>query len=73
MDTKVLRSMIEERLAELVVLRTADCPKVGETAPRLQESMAYSLLAGGKRLRPMMLLKAGEMLGVAQEEMLDMA
>ena len=73
MDTKELRSKIEERLAELVALRTADCPKAGETAPRLQESMAYSLLAGGKRLRPMMLLKAGEMLGVSQPEMLDMA
>lgn len=73
MNTKELREVIEARLAELVALRTADCPVIGETAPKLQESMAYSLLAGGKRLRPMMLLKAGEMLGVEQREMLDMA
>lgn len=73
MDRKQLRETVERRLAELMQLRTADCPKVGETAPGLRDSMAYSLLAGGKRLRPMMLIEAGEMLGVPQEEMLDMA
>lgn len=73
MNTKDLRAKVEARLAELVALRTADCPQVGETAPKLRESMVYSLLAGGKRLRPMMLLKAGEMLGVPEAEMLDMA
>ena len=73
MDIRNLRETVESRLTELMQMHAADCPVVGETAPGLRDSMAYSLLAGGKRLRPMMLLKAGEMLGVAQEEMLDMA
>ena len=73
MNTHDLRATVEARLAELVALRTANSPKIGQTAPKLQESMAYSLLAGGKRLRPMMLLQAGNMLGVPQQEMLDMA
>jgi geranylgeranyl diphosphate synthase type II len=34
-----------------------DCP------PRLQEAMAYSLMAGGKRLRPMLVLAACEAVG----------
>jgi geranylgeranyl diphosphate synthase type II len=57
-DTAVepLRQRIEARLAEFV--RSApECPD------RLREAMAYSLLAGGKRLRPLMLLLACEACG----------
>ena len=68
-----LRVRMEKRLKELVELRVNESPVVGETAPKLRDSMAYSLLAGGKRLRPVMLLEAGRMLGVPEEEMLDMA
>lgn len=36
---------------------------LGDMPPLLREAMAYSLLAGGKRLRPTMLLAAVDMLG----------
>ena len=39
------------------VLQGPDCP------PRLQEAMSYSLLAGGKRLRPVLVLLACEACG----------
>lgn len=65
---------LQEFEAELVVLRDrvnsclthyvmphADCPS------RLQESMAYSLLGGGKRLRPILVLLACEACGSSFE------
>jgi geranylgeranyl diphosphate synthase type II len=57
-DTAVepLRQRIEARLAEYVGPQL-DCPD------RLREAMAYSLLAGGKRLRPLLLLLACEACG----------
>jgi geranylgeranyl diphosphate synthase type II len=51
-----LRQRIEARLAEYVTQKP-DCPE------RLREAMAYSLLAGGKRLRPLLLLLACEACG----------
>lgn len=42
-------------------------------APLLQESMAYSLMAGGKRVRPCMCLAVCEMLGGKAEEALPLA
>ena len=40
---------------------------------RLRESMLYSLKAGGKRLRPVLLMAAGDALGAKQEELLPFA
>lgn len=51
-----LKAVVNSRLAEYVA-SVSDCP------PRLQESMAYSLLAGGKRLRPVLVLLACEACG----------
>lgn len=42
---------------EKYVIQGPDCP------PRLQEAMSYSLLAGGKRLRPVLVLLACEACG----------
>lgn len=70
---KHTRETVENRLAELIALRTDACPAIGQTTEKLRDSMAYSLLAGGKRLRPVMLLQAAKMLGVPQEEALDTA
>lgn len=42
-------------------------------APLLQQSMAYSLLAGGKRVRPCMCLAVCDMLGGQVEEALPLA
>jgi geranylgeranyl diphosphate synthase type II len=50
------RAEIEERLA-LSLWRGSDCP------PRLREAMAYSLLGGGKRLRPLLVLMACDACG----------
>jgi geranylgeranyl diphosphate synthase type II len=50
------RARIENRLAQYMAPQP-DCP------PRLREAMAYSLLAGGKRLRPLLVLLACEACG----------
>jgi geranylgeranyl diphosphate synthase type II len=52
-----LRSQVNERLESYLGHLGPDCPDV------LRESMAYSLLAGGKRLRPLLLLLACEAAG----------
>lgn len=59
--------IFEERLRGI-------CEKPGIDVPaRLHESMAYSLLAGGKRLRPILCLAAAERSGVSPEKALPMA
>lgn len=50
------RDTINTRLARYMTERV-DCP------PRLREAMAYSLLAGGKRLRPLLAMVACEACG----------
>ena len=50
------RSLVEQRLRESI--RAGDgCP------PSLAEAMAYSLLAPGKRLRPLLVILAAESCG----------
>jgi len=56
---------LEERLQSLVDRYAA--------LPPLREAMAYSLMAGGKRLRPKMLLAAHHMLGGHERTALDFA
>lgn len=41
--------------------------------PILKEAMSYSLLGGGKRIRPLMLLASAEACGLPDQEVLDMA
>jgi geranylgeranyl diphosphate synthase type II len=53
---KLLRAQVNRRLEESLKL-PPQCPA------KLQEAMAYSLLAGGKRLRPMLVLLASEACG----------
>ncbi|NOX53272.1 MAG: polyprenyl synthetase family protein [Planctomycetes bacterium] len=52
-----LREQIDARLQRYLNELSADCPH------RLRESMAYSLLAGGKRLRPVLVLLSCEACG----------
>ena len=54
--------MIEETLEQLLPKTEALCPQDGIPA-HLCESMRYSLLAGGKLIRPVLLLACCEMLG----------
>jgi geranylgeranyl diphosphate synthase, type II len=52
-----LRLQVNQRLADYVDQLGPDCPE------RLREAMGYSLLAGGKRLRPLLTLLACEAAG----------
>lgn len=51
----------------------ARCLKNPEVPPALVEAMEYSLLAGGKRLRPALCLVWAEMYGARQEDILPAA
>ncbi len=57
---------IEAALAAAVFEKDPACEQ-------LWESMEYSLLAGGKRVRPLMLLLAGQSLGATREELMPFA
>src|SRR3990172_1155701 len=63
---QALRARVNGRLEEYLQLGP-DCPE------RLREAMAYSLLAGGKRLRPMLVLLACEACGGETEAALPAA
>ncbi len=60
-DLDSLRARIDAGLVRFV--RQAESRRAGECPPRLQEAMEYSLLAGGKRLRPLLVLLACEACG----------
>jgi len=59
-------ALVEDALAQRV-------PPIAGPASRLGEAMRYSLLAGGKRLRPVLALAAGEAVGDAREAVLGFA
>ncbi|HXG30347.1 MAG TPA: farnesyl diphosphate synthase [Thermodesulfobacteriota bacterium] len=60
------KSIVDKRLSEILV---------GSSQPvtRLEESMRYSVLAGGKRLRPILCIAAGEAVGGTIESILPIA
>ena len=67
-------SRVNRRLTEIpAVVKEEDLFLIGEMPELLSRSMRYSLEAGGKRLRPSMLLAAVEMLGGDIEAALDCA
>jgi len=68
MTLKQYAAIIEEKLSELVPEEQQHTPVSGEMPWLLANSMRYSLTAGGKRLRPSMLLAAADMLNVPREE-----
>jgi len=61
-----LRDIVDQRLDELT-------PAPGGCAPRLRRAARYSLLDGGKRLRPVATLLTTEALGGGVEQALDVA
>jgi len=61
-----LTRLVEDRLKGLLAVR--DVPE-----HRIYESMAYSVAAGGKRIRPVLFLAVGDMLGGKIDEMLPYA
>lgn len=70
---KEYRGIVEERFEELLPKMSESEYEVGGMPWLLSDSMRYSLLAGGKRLRPSMLLACVEMLGGKIEDALDFA
>lgn len=60
--------MIEETIDALLPQTEGMCPPDGMIPAHLCETMRYSLLAGGKRVRPVLLLAACEMLGGSLDE-----
>ena len=70
---KEYAKMVEERFEALLPATEKDSFVLGNMPGLLVDSMRYSLLAGGKRLRPVMLLAACEMLGGDVDEARDCA
>ncbi|MBE5790777.1 MAG: polyprenyl synthetase family protein [Clostridiales bacterium] len=63
----------EDRLLKIIPELPKNAFEIGRMPALLSESMRYSLLAGGKRLRPAMLLASCEMLGGDVSLALDFA
>lgn len=70
---KEYAQIVETRLGEIIPEMDQGAFLKGEMPGLLSESMRYSLLAGGKRLRPAMLMAACEMLGGEIETAVDFA
>ena len=66
-------SRVNRRLNEIPAVVADDRFEIGEMPGLLSRSMRYSLEAGGKRLRPSMLLAAVDMLGGETADALDFA
>lgn len=60
--------LLEETIGELLPQTAEETPAKGGMPRYLCDSMRYSLLAGGKRIRPVLLLATCEMLGGSLEE-----
>ncbi len=61
-----LRQLVEDHLGRLAYSRR-------EETAGLEEAMRYSLLAGGKRIRPVLCLATGRAVGTEPRELLDIA
>lgn len=70
---KEYANLVEARLQQLPKKMADGIYEIGDMPWLLSESMRYSLTAGGKRLRPSMLLACVEMLGGNAEDVLDFA
>ena len=68
-----LESWLETRRAEVNALLDARLPQASDDPGRLVEAMRYSLLAPGKRLRPILALAAAEAVGAHADEPLRIA
>ena len=62
-----LRDEVEHYLADLRF------PSAAEQTAGLEEAMRYSLLAGGKRIRPVLALATAKAIGTAPDTVLPLA
>ncbi len=65
-DVSKRLALIEKTLAEL-------CPSKGAVSEKLNEAMNYSLLAGGKRLRPLAIMASADAVGGEGERYVKLA
>ena len=74
-DLVSLRELVHARLESYVTaaLDANDCQSASDCPDTLREAMAYSLLAGGKRMRPVLVLLACEACGGSIEAALPAA
>ncbi len=68
-----LKQEMQERCAYIEMALGKAVPEQKDFPPVIFEAMRYSLLAGGKRLRPMMVLAACEAVGGKKEDALPFA
>jgi len=61
-----LGNIVEQELVKFL-------PRKEEFPPQLFEAMHYSALSGGKRLRPIMVMKAAELFGIPYEKVMPTA
>lgn len=61
-----LGKIVEQELAKLL-------PQKDEFPPKLHEAMHYSTFSGGKRIRPIMVMKAAELFGIPYEKVIPTA
>lgn len=73
MTLKDYAALVEKALPRFLPEGVKGVPAFGETPALQAESMRYSLLSGGKRLRPGLLLATVDMLGGDREEAMPVA
>ena len=73
MTLKDYAALVEEALPRFLPEGVQGVPEFGEMPALQAESMRYSLLSGGKRLRPGLLLATVDMLGGDREEAIPVA
>jgi geranylgeranyl diphosphate synthase type II len=59
-------ALVDSRLEQLL-------PSTEKMPPSVHKAMRYSVFAGGKRLRPILSLTTGELLGKVDQNLLDVA
>lgn len=73
MTLKDYAALVEQALPRFLPEGAKGIPPFGETPALQAESMRYSLLSGGKRLRPSLLLATVDLLGGDREEAMPVA
>lgn len=73
MANSSIKGYIEEVAALVGARLESFLPEGWEVPENLTESMRYSLMAGGKRLRPLLVIAAAESLGASREAALPVA
>jgi geranylgeranyl diphosphate synthase type II len=62
-STETIQRHLEKQRAKVDEILESLLPGVGEYPPIIHRAMRYSVFAGGKRLRPILCLEAGKLLG----------